>query len=98
MVIVEGQRAHWTRSIFFYFPANGSTNPDVFYLKTICSPRGIKSQNFCSLELTVLEELGNKQTDKLTHSLTFYCFYRVIFLFLNNNISTISIYNLKYCY
>ena len=33
--------------------------------KTICTPREI-SQNFSSLGFDVLEELGNKQTEKLT--------------------------------
>ena len=43
-------------------------------------------QNFSSLGFAVSEELGNKhiQTNKQTHSLTSYCFHRVI-----NDIETI---------
>ena len=53
--------------VFFYLHANGLMNPDVFYPKTFCIP-----QNFSSSGIFVLEELGSKQTDKLTHSLTSY--------------------------
>ena len=53
-------------SVFFGFPANGWTNPEVFQPKAIRIPRKIFPQNFSSLGLTVLEELGNKQTEKLT--------------------------------
>ena len=56
--------------VFFYFPANGSTNPDVFYSKTFSIPRGIIPQNFSSLRFAVSEELGNKQTNKQTNTLT----------------------------
>ena len=42
-----------------YFPANGSTNPDVFQPKTFSIPRGIIPQNFSQLGLAVAEELGN---------------------------------------
>ena len=65
---------HYTR----YFPANGLTNPDVFQPKTFSIPRGIIPQNFSSLGFAVSQELGNKQTHTQTHSLTFYCFDRVI--------------------
>ena len=75
---------HSTRSIFFYFPANGLTNPDVFQPKTFLIPREIITQKFSSSGLVVSEELGNKQTNRqtnsLTHSLTDWRFYRVITL------------------
>ena len=67
MKIIEG--ALDTLQFFFYFPANGSTNPDVFQPKTFPIPRGIIPQNFSSLGFAVSEELGNKQTHKLTHIL-----------------------------
>ena len=57
---------HYTR----YFPANGSTNPDVFQPKTFSIPRGIIPQNFSSLGFAVSEELGKIQTDTQTDSLT----------------------------
>ena len=41
-------------------------------------PRGIIPQNFRSLGFAVSEELGNIQTDSLTHSLTDWCFDREI--------------------
>ena len=53
-----------------YFPANGSTNPDVFQPKTFPIPRRIIPQNFRSLGFAVSEELGNKQTNTHTNSLT----------------------------
>ena len=62
-----------------YFPANDSTNPDFFYPKTFPIPRGISPKNFSSLGFAVSEELGKKQIGRLTHSLTSYCFYRVIY-------------------
>ena len=65
---------HYTR----YFPANGSTNPDVFQPKTFSIPKGIIPQNFRSLGFAVSEEQG---TSKQTHSLTDWCFDREI----NNN-------------
>ena len=69
---------HYTRD----FPANGSTNPDVFQPKTFSIPRGIIPQNFSLLGFAVLEELGNKQTNnqtnKQTDSLTDWCFDREI--------------------
>ena len=64
IVIKEGSTVP---ALVFYFPANGSTNPDGFGPKTICTPRGIIPQNFCLLGLTVLEELGNKHRNKQTH-------------------------------
>ena len=54
----------------FYFLANGLTNLDVLWHKTFLIPREIIPQNFSSSGLVILEELGNKQTDRLTHSLT----------------------------
>ena len=73
-MIFEGYEDHRGRTgqalVFFHFPANGSTNPDVFQPKTFCIPRGIIPQNFSSLGFAVSEELGNKQTNKQTHSLT----------------------------
>ena len=46
---------------FFYFLADSLTNLDVFLAKTFLIPREIIPQN-----LVVSEELGNKQTDRLT--------------------------------
>ena len=43
MVIIEGAL---DTLYFFYFSANGSTNPDVFEPKTFSIPRGIIPQNF----------------------------------------------------
>ena len=34
---------------FFYFSANGTTFPDTFKPKTICTPRAIIPQDFSSL-------------------------------------------------
>ena len=65
---------------YIYFLANGSTNPDVFYPKTFPIPRGIIPQNFSLLGFAVSEELGNKQTNTQTHSLTDWRFYRVILI------------------
>ena len=45
------------------------------------------NQNFSSLGFAVSQELGNKQTHRLTDSLTFYCFDRVIEEELSSNIS-----------
>ena len=52
-----------------------------FQPKTFSIPRGIIPQNFSSLGFAVSQELGNKQTHRLTDSLTFYCFDRVILTF-----------------
>ena len=49
-----------------------------FQPKTFSIPRRIISQNFSSLVFAVSEELGNKQTNKHTNSLTDWCFYREI--------------------
>ena len=75
-----------------YFPANGSKNPDVFWPKTFCIPRGIIPQNFSSSGLVVSQELWNKQTNRQTHSLTFYCFSRVITITVDN----VTAHDLKY--
>ena len=74
---IDRQSRMW-RQYTYYFPANGSTNPDIFQPKTFPMPRGIIPHNFRSLGFAVSEELGNKLTNKQTHSLTSYCFYRVI--------------------
>ena len=58
----RGQQS--TCSSFFYFPANGLTNPDIFQPKTFCIPH-----NFSSSGLVVTEELGNKQTHRLAERL-----------------------------
>ena len=50
-----------------YFPANGSTNLDIFQPKFFLISRGIIPQNFSSLGFGVSEELGNKQTHSLPH-------------------------------
>ena len=65
---IDRQSQMW-RQCTCYFPADGSTNPDVFQPKTFPIPRGIIPQNFSSLGFTVLEELGNKQTHSLTDRL-----------------------------
>ena len=74
--------------VSLYLPAHGSTNPDVFKPKTFSIPRGIISKNFRLLGFTVSEELGNKQTNKHTHSLTDWCFDREIADILLNNHET----------
>ena len=51
---------------------------DIFQPKTIGIPRAIIPQNFSSLGFAVLEELGNKQTHRLNHSLTSYCFSQML--------------------
>merc|ERR1711876_48576 len=56
------------RQYTYYFPANSSTNPDVFSLKTFPIPRGIIPQNFSSLGFAVSEELGNIQTHHTPHT------------------------------
>ena len=66
MEIIEG--ALDSNYLFLYFPANGSTNPDVIKPKTFLISREIIPQNFSSSGLVVLEELGNKK-HRLTHSL-----------------------------
>jgi len=71
-VIIEGRREHIL--VFFYFPINGLTNPEVFLPKTFWIPRRIIPQNFSSSGLVSFEELGNKQIN----SLTSYCFRRRI--------------------
>ena len=53
--------------VSFYFPANGSKNPDVFQPKTIFTPIGIIPQNFSSLGFAVSEKLTDKQTNIQTH-------------------------------
>ena len=71
--------------VFFYFPANGLTNPDMFLPKTFLIPRGIIPQNFSSLVFAVSEELGKKHPIRqLTHSLTDGQFNRVISLRTND--------------
>ena len=52
-----------------------------FQPKTFSIPRGIIPQHFSSLVFAVSQELGNKQTHRLTHSLTYKRFYRVIHLY-----------------
>ena len=64
--------------VILYFPANGLTNQEDFQPKTICTPRAIIPQNFSSLGFSVLEELGNKQTHRLNHSLTSYCLSQML--------------------
>jgi len=73
-VIIEGSTGREHTLVFFYFPINGLTNPDVFLPKTFWNPRGIIPQNFSSSGLVSSEELGNKQIN----SLTSYCFRRRI--------------------
>ena len=61
-----------------------------FQPKTFSIPRGMIPQNFSSLGFAVSQELGNKQTHTQTHSLTFYCFDRVIFaLYSSQNIRAV---------
>ena len=85
VVIIEGAGALYTLQFFFYIPANGSTNPNVFQPKTFPIPSGIIPQNFSSLGFAVSEELGNIQTQRLTHSLTDWCFDREIISYLHLN-------------
>ena len=67
-IIFEGYGDHRERTrhaLLFYFPANGSTNPDVFSLEPSSA-----SQNLSSIRISrVSEELGNKQPNK-PHRLT----------------------------
>ena len=72
--LLNARVQHCTR----YFLANGLTNPDIFQPKTFLILREIIPQNFSSLGFAVSEELGNKQKNSLTHSLTDWRFYRVI--------------------
>ena len=69
-VVIIGWCSTVQYTLFFYFPANGLTNPDVFYPKTFCIPRGIIPQNFSLLGFAVWEELGNKHPNTQTCSLT----------------------------
>ena len=55
------------------FTARVGCGPSIhafFQLKTFPIPRRIIPKNFSSLGFAVLEELGNKQTNTQTHSLT----------------------------
>ena len=64
------------------FTARVECGPSIhafFQLKTFPIPRKIIPKNFSSLGFAVLEELGNKQTNTQTHSLTDWRFYRVIY-------------------
>ena len=64
VVIREGSRVN--ALVFFYYTANGLTNPDVFFsLKPSLSHR-FNPQNFSLLGFAVSKELGNKQTNSLT--------------------------------
>ena len=65
VVIIEGSTV--LALVFFYFPANGSTNPDVFRPTTF--PRGIIPQNFSSSGLVVSEDIRYKQMNSLTDML-----------------------------
>ena len=56
-------------SIVFGYLANGWINLEDFQSKTIHTPRIIFPKNFSLLGETVSEELGKKQTDKLTNIL-----------------------------
>ena len=78
VLIIEGALYSVHALVFFYFPANASTNSDIFLPKTFCIPREIIIRNFSYSGLVVSEELGNKQINKQTYSLTSYCLYRVI--------------------
>ena len=51
---IDHQSRIW-RQYTRYFPANGSTNPDVFQPKTFLISRGIIPQNFRSLEFALSE-------------------------------------------
>ena len=74
-----------------YFPANGSTNPDDFSLKP--SP----SHGESSLKISARwgspfrrSSGTSKQTDRLTHWLTDWCFYRVMYSLKNNTLLSSS--------
>ena len=51
---------------FFRFSGEPGTGPGFFQPKTFSIPRGIIPQNFSSLGFAVSQELGNKQTHRLT--------------------------------
>ena len=76
--LLKARVQHCTR----YFLANGLTNPDIFQPKTFLILREIIPQNFSLLGFADLEKLGNKQTNRQTHSLTDKCFYRVMIFIL----------------
>ena len=74
---------------FLNILASGWSNLLVFQPKTFPIPRGIIPQNFKSLGFAVSEELGNIQTDKLTHSLTDWSFDReILYLEIQGNVFT----------
>ena len=63
-----------------YFPANGSTNPDVFYPKTKGNhPSKFQLAGVCRFGW--VREHPNRQTDRQTHSLTDWCFDREISIY-----------------
>ena len=66
-----------TRSSFFYFPANGSINLDVFLAYNLLHSKGSHPLKY---QLISFSRFGGvrEQTNTQTHSLTSYCFYRVI--------------------
>ena len=66
-----------TRSSFFYLPAIGLTNMDVFSLKPFAS-QGESFQLTRFSRFREVREQTSKQTNSLTHSLTDWRFYRVI--------------------
>ena len=61
-----------------YLPANSLMNLDVIKPKIFLIPRGIIPQNYSLLGFAILEELGKKQIDRHTDSLTDWHLYRVI--------------------
>ena len=69
-MIYEGYEDHRGRTgqalVFFYFPANGSTNPNVFLPKTFPIPSGIIPSKF---QLARVRRFGGvrEQTNTLTH-------------------------------
>ena len=74
MQIIEGSL---DTLYFFYFLANGSTNLDVFLALNLLHPKGNHRSRF---QLIRFSRFGGvrEQTNRQTHSLTFYCSYRVI--------------------
>ena len=83
------------RQYIRYFPANGSTNPDVFNLK---GNHPSKFQLAGVRRFGGVREHPNRHTHKLTHSLTDWRFYRVIscIRFNESNRSTCAHNMIKY--
>ena len=73
VVIIEGSTVQ--ALVFFFFILLTVRQIRMFFSLKPSACREIIPQNFCSLGLTVSEELGNKQTNTQTHSLTDWRFF-----------------------